>query len=151
VKALRRPPKRRDLDGYGTPPGVPPLADCLMAQQLRTLNALPPDLKTKALDGVPPEDIATDIPGTVQAAIAREAEDLGEAFAERTGILEFDGGLSRVEGRGRVGQDHGDLCQESGLPVGIPKGGAGAISRLARSVARWTRVPFAPRAQSSTL
>lgn len=55
-------------------------------------------------------DIATgDIPiGTVQAfeqaAIAREAEDLREAFEERAGILEFDAGLPKPEAEREAGR-----------------------------------------------
>jgi hypothetical protein len=76
--------------------------------------AILPALAHPDLSGVPsefaarlsPEDLddiaAGDIPlGTVQAfeqaAIAREAEDLKEAFEERAGILEFDAALPRAE------------------------------------------------------
>jgi hypothetical protein len=46
VKALGSPsaPKRRGLDGYGTPPGVAPLGDTVMARQVRAgqPDPLPP-------------------------------------------------------------------------------------------------------------
>jgi hypothetical protein len=63
-----------------------------------SLDATPPNLSTEDL-----EDIAAgDIPlGTVQAfeqaAVAREAQDLREAFEERAAILEYDAGLPRAE------------------------------------------------------
>ena len=106
VKALRQPPasKRRGLDGYGTPPGVPPLGDCVLARQIRAMNraasqamldddavpgveasAMPHVSLDATLPNVSAEDLndiaAGDIPlATVQAfeaaAIARETEDL---------------------------------------------------------------------------
>ena len=120
------PPKRRGLGGYGTPPGVPPLAGCVMAQQIRAMpegDSVPGDEVSAmpSLDATPPqppgispelqarssaEDLAASQPATSrwgpssstkQAAIAREAEALKEFFEERAAILEYDDRLPRAE------------------------------------------------------
>jgi TubC N-terminal docking domain len=97
---------------YDAPKGVmtSELAAALKADKPAILAALAhpdlpgvsPDLAAR-LSAEDLEDIAAgDIPmGTVQAfeaaAVAREVEDLREAFEERAGILEFDAGMLRPE------------------------------------------------------
>jgi hypothetical protein len=107
------------------------------------------------LPGVPPEfaaplsaedleDIkAGDIPlGTVQAfeaaAIAREAEDLREAFEERASILQFDAGLPRPDAELQAARITASLARNRGYLW------ASLRSALADSPALLAHIPDKP-------
>jgi hypothetical protein len=94
VKALRQPlpSKRRGVGGYGTPPGVPPLGDCALARQIRTMNraaspAMPDDdpvpgneasaMPHVSLDATPPNLLGV----SPDLAARLSAEDLEEIKA----------------------------------------------------------------------